>query len=94
MQGFFEKITFQEFEAPRRQQIVYIEANTKSEIEAGQAFLDAIRCDGWGITYRETLHTDPASLAARALGSITSEKKATASRENGKKGGRPRKVVE
>lgn len=30
--------------------------------------------------------------AAVALGSIKSEKKAKASRENGKKGGRPRKV--
>lgn len=35
-----------------------------------------------------------ASEAAKALGSIKTEKKATSSRENGKKGGRPFKNLE
>jgi hypothetical protein len=35
--------------------------------------------------------TNPASEAARLLGSIRTAKKAAASRENGKKGGRPSK---
>lgn len=35
----------------------------------------------------------PLSVAAVALGSIRTERKAASSRENGKKGGRPRKVV-
>ena len=34
------------------------------------------------------------NLAAVALGKIKSEKKSEAARENGKKGGRPRKVKE
>lgn len=34
----------------------------------------------------------PISLAAAALGSIRSEKKSASSRENGKKGGRPRGI--
>lgn len=36
---------------------------------------------------------DTISSAARALGSIRSEKKAVAARENGKKGGRPKKAI-
>lgn len=35
----------------------------------------------------------PKNPAAVALGSVKSEKKAAAARENGKKGGRPKKVV-
>lgn len=35
---------------------------------------------------------DNRELTAKALGSIKTEKKATTSRENGKKGGRPKKV--
>lgn len=34
------------------------------------------------------------NLAAVALGKIKSEKKAQAARENGKKGGRPKKIKE
>ena len=34
----------------------------------------------------------PASIAASMLGSIKSERKAAASRENGKRGGRPKKL--
>lgn len=35
----------------------------------------------------------PKNPAAVALGSIKSDKKAAAARENGKKGGRPKKVL-
>lgn len=35
--------------------------------------------------------SNPASLAAQILGRIKSQKKAKSSRENGKKGGRPKK---
>jgi len=52
-------------------------------------------CDRWCRTH-DTANTmaivereDKATLAARALGSIRTEKKAAAARENGKKGGRP-----
>ena len=38
-----------------------------------------------------SLSADDRSAAARALGSIKSEARATASRQNGKLGGRPRK---
>jgi hypothetical protein len=38
--------------------------------------------------------SDPISEAARIMGRIRSDKKAKASRENGKKGGRPRKKRE
>jgi hypothetical protein len=37
--------------------------------------------------------SDPQSIAASILGSIKTEKKARSSAENGKKGGRPKKVV-
>ena len=37
---------------------------------------------------------DDIKRAAAAMGAITSEKKASTSRENGKKGGRPRKAKE
>ena len=54
-------------------------------------------CDRWCRTH-DTANTmaivereDKATLAARALGSIRTEKKAAAARENGKKGGRPKK---
>lgn len=38
------------------------------------------------------MKTPPKNPAAVALGKIKSDKKAAAARENGKKGGRPRKV--
>lgn len=34
------------------------------------------------------------SMAASALGSIRTERKATAARENGKRGGRPKKIID
>jgi len=44
------------------------------------------------LTVNEVRHeTSPIITAARALGSIRTEKKAVAARENGKKGGRPKK---
>lgn len=50
--------------------------------------------------YGESLSVDevhhemsPVKSAAAALGSIKSERKSATSRENGKKGGRPKKVV-
>ena len=45
-------------------------------------------CDRCGRVHGDTC---PIITAARALGSIRTEKKAVAARENGKKGGRPKK---
>lgn len=42
---------------------------------------------------REQLGTTDVSAAASILGSVKSEKKAAASRENGKLGGRPKKIA-
>ena len=39
------------------------------------------------------MHNDKASIAARALGAIKTDRKAAASRENGAKGGRPTKPI-
>lgn len=43
-------------------------------------------------TIAEKLGISPISAAAAALGRVKSDRKAAAVRENGKKGGRPRKV--
>src|SRR5579862_3608720 len=48
-------------------------------------------CNSLLLGYGGNPMTDTASEAARLLGSIKTAKKAAASRENGKKGGRPRK---
>ncbi len=47
---------------------------------------------GENLTVDQVRHEmSPVKLAAAALGSIRSEKKSAASRENGRKGGRPKK---
>lgn len=45
-----------------------------------------------GLSLKQPISNTPKNLAAVALGSIKSDKKAAAARENGKKGGRPPKL--
>jgi hypothetical protein len=58
------------------------------------AYDDAGDPDAPMLGFVEYSYPRPSSRAASELGKITSPRKASASRENGKHGGRPRKVVQ
>ena len=85
---------------------IYQDPITKQELEGTARLIEEVREDdgdglmlwivdfGDGQVMRTVDKKDVISAAASALGSIKSDRKAAAVRENGKRGGRPKKITE